>query len=321
MEQIADIKSIFIGTPEFGAIVLDEVVNAGLKPSLVLTSLDKPVGRKQLLTKPAVKIIAEKHGIPILQAEKMADAKDKIQNINPDVILVAAFGKILPKEILEIPKHGALNLHPSLLPRWRGASPIQHTILSGDTETGATIILMDDKIDHGPIVAAKKYEGDLSTISYKDLEKELAELGAKLMIETVPKWVSGKIKPEPQEEDLATYTNVLRKEDGRIIWKNWAKEIERQIRAFSFWPGTYCIWPENDEVKQIKILKVCVQAQKDHGPFGVLGKTFMATNEQIAVQCGKDFLIIEELQMEGKKPMKVRDFLNGHPDFIGKILE
>ena len=319
--MISDIKSIFIGTPEFGAIVLDGVVNAGLKPALAITSQDKPVGRKQILTPPPVKIIAEKHGIPILQIEKMQDAKDKIQDISPDIILVAAFGKILPKEILEISKHGALNVHPSLLPRWRGASPIQHTILSGDTEAGVTIILMDEEIDHGPILATKKYEGELSEIFYKDLEKELAELGAKLIIETAPKWVMGEIKPEPQEEDLATYTNVLRKEDGRIIWKNWAKEIERQTRAFSSWPGTYCIWPENNDVRQIKILKACVLTQKDHGPFGVLGKTFMATNEQIAVQCGKDFLIIEELQLEGKKPMKVRDFLNGHPDFVGKILE
>ncbi len=318
--MISDLRFIFIGTPDFGAIVLDGLIKSGFKPSLAVTALDKPVGKKQILTPPEVKVIAKKHEIQVLQTKRLKDEKARIKSIKPDLIILAAFGQILPKEILEIPKHGVLNVHPSLLPRWQGASPIQHTILAGDEETGVTIILMDEKIDHGPIVAAKKYAGDISTIYYKDLEKELAEIGVELLTETLPKWVAGEIKPKPQKEYLSTYTNVLRKEDGRINWKNWAREIERQIRAFSPWPGVYCILPENDGAKQIKILKAFVQVQKDHGPFGVLGKTFMATNEKIAVQCGKDFLVIEELQMEGKRPMAVKDFLNGHPDFIGKIL-
>lgn len=333
-------KLIFMATPEFGGIILEKLIKhmpsfvlspyipsfafcsrGPFQPTLVITAPDRPAGRKQILTPPPVKILAEKYGIPVLQPEKIKNYKFTIESYEPDLIVIAAYGQILPKEILEMPKYGCLNLHPSLLPRWRGASPIQFTILTGDKETGATIILMDGKMDHGPILANSKLLIANSKITYGQLSKELAELGAKLIIKTIPKWVKGEIKPVPQDESKVTYTKILKKEDGRIDWEKPAEEIERQIRAFEKWPGSFCFWPKNSQKIRLKILKVDVLNQSSHGPFGIQGKTFQASNNKIAVQAGKNFLIVEELQPEGKKPQRSEEFLRGHPDFIGIILE
>lgn len=333
-------KIIFLGTPEFGKIILEKLIKympsfvlapylpsfaisfrGPFQPSLVITAPDKPVGRKKILTPPPVKILAEKYRIPVLQPEKIGHYKFTIESQNPDLIVVAAYGQIIPKEILEIPKYGCLNLHPSLLPRWRGPSPIQFTILNGDEETGVTIILMDEKMDHGPILAFEKLEIKNKKWKYKELERELANLGAELLIKTIPKWIEGKIKPLAQDESKATYSKILKKEDGKIDWSKSAKEIERQIRAFDPWPGSYCLWPRGKNIFRLKILKADISPQGNHGPFGILGKTFLAPNNKIAVQTKKDFLIIEELQLEGKRPTLSEDFLRGHLDFIGTILE
>lgn len=314
-------KIIFIGTPKFGAIILDGLIQDNLKPVLVVTAPDKPVGRKQILTPSPVKVLAEKYEISVLQSKKLLTAARELSAVNPDLIIVAAYGQILPKEILEIPKYGSLNLHPSLLPRWRGASPVQSTILAGDKETGTTIILMDKKMDHGPIIAGGKLRIKNEKWTYRKLEEELANLGAELLIKTIPKWIKKEIKPAVQDEADATYTKIIKKEDGKIDWKKPAQEIERQIRAFEKWPGSFCFWPKNGQKIRLKILKAETLIQSSHGPFGALGKTFQASNNKIAVQTGKDFLIIEELQPESKKPQRSEDFLRGHPDFVGIILE
>jgi len=333
-------KIVFIGTPEFGEIILEKLIKhmpsfvlsphmpsfvpcfrGPFQPILVITAPDRPAGRDQILAPPPVKVLAEKHKISILQPEKIGNMKYRIGVKKPDLIVVAAYGQILPKDILEIPKYGCLNLHPSLLPRWRGSSPIQFTILNGDKTTGVTIILIDEKMDHGPIIANSKKQIANSKITYKELEKELANLGAKLLIETIPRWIKGEIKPIPQDESKATYSKILKREDGKIDWSKSAKELERQIRAFNPWPGSYCLWPKKDKEQKLKILKAKLSIQKSHGPFGIRGKTFLAPDNVIAVQAGKDFLIIEELQLEGKKPITSEEFLRGRPDFIGTILE
>lgn len=314
-------KIIFIGTPKFGAIILDGLIQDNFKPVLVVTAPDKPVGRKQILTPSPVKVLAEKYKISVLQPKKLLTAIKELSAVNPDLIIVAAYGQILLKRILEIPKYGSLNLHPSLLPRWRGASPIQSTILAGDKETGTTIILMDKKMDHGPIIAGEKLSIKNEKWTYRKLEEELANLGAKLLIKTIPKWIKEEIKPAIQDEACATYTKIIKKEDGRIDWEKPAQEIERKIRAFEKWPGSFCFWPKNSQNIRLKILKADTLIQSFHGPFGVLGKTFQASNNKIAVQAGKDFLIVEELQPESKKPQRSEDFLRGYPDFIGIILE
>lgn len=277
------IKIIFIGTPQFGAIILDKFCQSEFKPFLVVTETDKPVGRKQAVTPPPVKIIAQNYNLPVEQPELLVNSKSQITNSKPDLIVVAAYGQILPKEILEIPKYGCLNIHPSLLPKYRGATPIQAAILSGDQETGVTIMLMDDQIDHGPILAQKKTViGKNETAG--QLHDRLAVLGAELLIDTIPDWAAGRIKLVEQDHKIATYTKLLTRDDGKIDWRKPAKEIEKQIRAFDPWPGTYTM----HQKKRLKILKAKLENGK---------------------------LIIEQVQPEGKKPMKFEDFLRGNKNF------
>ncbi len=272
-------KVVFMGTPDFAATILTTIIRSFLfDVCCVITAPDKPVGRKQILTPSAVQIVAQRYNI------KVGHAMSNFLNIKPDLIVLAAYGQILPKEILDIPKYGCLNVHPSLLPKYRGPSPIQSFILSGDKKTGVTIILMDTKIDHGGIVANLKFEIQNSKITYKELHNKLAELGANLLVETIPRWIKRDAKPKPQDEKRATYTKILTREHGRIDWRKPAQEIERQIRAFDPWPGTYTIY----KGKILKILKAEAVQNK---------------------------LIIKQVQLEGKKPMSFEDFLRGHPNF------
>ena len=171
----------------------------------------------------------------------------EIKKEKPDLVIVASYGKIIPKDILDIPKHGTINIHPSLLPKYRGASPIQTAILNND-DTGISIMLMDEKMDHGAIIASVEHKLT-NKIKHKELEKQLAIKGAKLLIEVLPKWIAGKIKPKEQDHKKASYTKVFKREDGEINWKKSPEEIERQVRAFDPWPGTFTIWKN----KRIKI--------------------------------------------------------------------
>ena len=321
-----ELNIIFMGTPEFGAIILEGLCQSEYKPILVITAPDKPVGREQILTPPPVKILAEKYKIPILQPEKIQDVIAEIRATSPGLVAVAAYGQILPKEILEIPKFGCLNVHPSLLPRWRGASPIQYTILNGDKKTGVTIMLMDEKMDHGPILSQRVIKiGENETAA--SLHNKLANLGGHLLLETIPKWQRGLIKPIPQDESKVTYTKILTKENGKINWKKTAEVLEREIRAFSIWPGSYTFWEKKGKSIRIKILKARVLKSTGGIPYPI-GKTLVAPQNEICVQCGKgflpgagDFLVVEKLQLEGKKEMGSEEFLRGHPDFIGTILK
>jgi methionyl-tRNA formyltransferase len=309
-----EIKIVFIGTPEFGAIILEKLV-AGYKPILVVTAPDKPVGRKQILTPPPVKLTAEKYGIRIIQPERIKDSESEIRETNPDLILVAAYNQIIPKEILDIPKEGSFNIHPSLLPRWRGPSPIQFTILNGDKKTGVTIAQITEKVDAGPIIAQKEIvlEGEEA---YPGLHNLLGELGGDLLTETIPKILKGEIKLKPQEEKSATYSKMIRKENGRIDWKRTASEIERQIRAFNPWPGTFFF----REGKRIKILKTRAQEKTNDVAYPT-GKTFTSSQKELCAQTGKGILVIEKLQVEGKNEISSEEFLRGYPAFIGTTLK
>jgi len=310
-------KIIFLGTPEFGAIVLEKLIKNEFKPALVITASDKPVGRKQIITPSPVKIIAEKYKVTVLQPKKIQEAESKIKKIKPGLIIVAAYGEIIPKKILDIPKHGSLNVHPSLLPKYRGASPIQFAILNGEEKTGISIIKMTEKLDQGPILASLEYLIKSSDVTYKELEEELANWGAELLIEIIPDWIDGEIKPKPQDESKATYARIIKKEDGKINWEKTSEEIERQVRAFNPWPSAFC----KVDNKTIKIWKSSTLEQTKHSPVGPPGKVYLAPNDRIAVQCGKDYLIIGELQFSGKRKMKVEEFLKGNIDFIGTILK
>jgi methionyl-tRNA formyltransferase len=314
-------KIVFMGTPEFGAIILKKIAESEYKPTLVLTETDKPVGRKKIITPPPVKVLAEDLDIKIIQPERIENCKLEIEKLKPDLGIVAAYGRIITKDILNIPKYGFLNVHPSLLPKYRGSSPIQAAILNGDTETGVTIMLLDEKLDHGSVISqAKTAIGPEE--SYEKLHNKLADLGSDLLVKTIPSWVSGEIKPLPQDENEATYTKELTRDDGKIHWEKSAEEIEGQIRAFNIWPNSFTDCDDNIfNIKRMKIWKAKVQKQLVGCPIGSVGKTFMATNEQIAVQTGKNFLIIEELQIEGGKRMETKEFLKARSDFVGTILK
>jgi len=276
------IKIVFIGTSEFGAIILNELVKNNYKPVLVITMPDKPAGRKKILTPSPVK-----KGVKLLKIKIAYDLKE-IKKIKPDLIITAAYGKIIPKDILEIPKYGALNIHPSLLPKYRGPSPIQTAILSGDKETGVTIMMMDKKMDHGKIIS--NFQFPISNkITYKELSKKLAKLSAKLLMETIPKWIKGEIKAKEQDHSKASYTKIIKKEDGKIDWNKPAQEIERQIRAFDPWPGTFTFIKKGDRKIRVKILEAK-----------------LSKNNQ---------LIIKKLQPEAKKPMSFEDFKKGYHEF------
>lgn len=308
-----------MGTPEFGAIILEGLINNNYKPILVMTEPDKPVGRDQAITPPPVKVAALRYQVPVEQPENIENWKLKIRDFNPDLIIVAAYRQILPKAILEIPQYGCLNIHPSLLPKYRGPSPIQHTILNGDKETGVTIIKMTEKIDAGPIISVSKLTSQISEITAGELLKELANLGAKTLVETIPKIIEGKIEPILQDNLKATYTRIIKREDGKIDWQKPAEEIARQIRAFSPWPGAFTFWNRDKKLLRMKILKDRVYKSPSDVLYPV-GKTLVVPQNEIGVQCGKDFLIIEILQIEGGKEMGADEFLRGHHDFIGVTL-
>lgn len=241
------------------------------------------------------------------------DSFDDFKKLKSDICVVAAYGKIILKEWLEIPKYRFLNVHPSLLPKYRGASPIQAAILNGDPETGVTIILMDEKVDHGPILASKKSEA--RNKNYKQLEKELAEFGAELLIEILPKWVNGGIKPVEQNHNRATYTKKFSWQDGKIDWQKSAEEIDRQVRALNPEPGTWTNW----DGKILKLSEALPISDKNDNL--KIGQVFTNEAKEAAIKCGFQSAILPKIiQLEGKKPVELKDFLNGHKDFIGSKL-
>lgn len=336
MEQKKYIKIIFWGTPEFALPALGALIKSGCHIVAVITNPDERVGRKQILTSPPVKIFAEKAGIPVLQPEALKSNEiflKEFRELAPDLCVVAAYGKIIPQEILEIPKLGFLNIHPSLLPRWRGPSPIQYTILNGDAETGVTIIRLDERMDHGPIVAQQRWEKEspplrsgkkpiipelVAGYTYKELHDKLAQLGAELLIRTLPKWTNGEITPVPQDDAKTTYSKILKKDDGRIDWKKSAEEIERMIRAFNPWPGTWTVWPSSDKIYRIKIEEVKITEVES--PHGSPGYVWRDDQNPLLVKTGLGSIAVRKLTLGGKKSASAEAFLRGHPQFIGSAL-
>ncbi len=312
-----DKKIIFMGSGDLAAIILKKIAASEFRPEVVFTQPDKPAGRKQVPSPSPAKKIAQNFDLKIFEPKSLKnnETKDLVKSFAPDLIIVADYGKIIPKNILDIPKYGALNIHPSLLPRHRGATPVHDTILSGDRKTGVSIILMDEQVDHGPIAASAEYGSDISKIGRIELTEKLAELGAELLIKILPEWFAEKIEPAIQNETLATYTKILSKDDGKIDWRKPAEEIERQIRAFEGWPGSWCVWPENN--KKIKILRAEIMGITGSG---TPGKVSIMPGGEMAVGTGSGGLKIQELQLEGKNKTTGKEFLRGYFQIIGKIL-
>jgi methionyl-tRNA formyltransferase len=318
-------KTILMGTPEFAENIFRLFYNA-LKDKFeiiaVITAEDKPVGRKQILALSPVKKWALENNLPILQPDKIRKPGwvEKIKELNPELIILTAFGQIIPQEILDMPKHGALNIHPSLLPKYRGASPIQSVILNGETETGVCLMIMDAEMDHGEIISNLQFSIS-NKPNYTELAKELSDLGAELLIKALPDYVDGKIKPRKQEHNRATFCKIIKKENGKIDWNKSAEEIERQIRAFQEWPETYTDF----KGKILKILEAdTINKKTPSTTLGVnykIGEVFLDENKNLCVQTGNGILILKQVQLEGKKPITAKEFLNGHKEIIGTILQ
>mgnify|MGYP001172879861 CR=1 FL=1 len=313
--MVNDLKIVFMGTPEFGATILLKMINSDISPFLVVTNPDKPAGRGKKIQQSIVADVASKNSINVFKPQTMTELEDKMKEVNPDLIVIASYGKIISKNILDIPKYKTINVHPSLLPQYRGPAPIQYAILNNDKKTGVTIMLVEEEMDSGDILKQKEVVLK-DKITYQELSGELALIGGDLLVKTIPDWVSGKIQPKKQGP-FPTYTKILDRFDGRIDWKDPAEKIERQIRAFSPWPGAYAY--QKDKI--IKVLDADVLEQTRNGPFGTPGKVYLGSNETIVVQTGKDFLVIKEFQLEGKKAMKTEEYLRGNNSLIGVVLK
>ncbi len=308
----------FFGSSEFAKNVLQGLIQKHWQPVVVVTNPPRPQGRKHLLASSPVYLLAQKHNIPLLTPSRLQEESFLValKQYNLDFALLTAYGKFVPPEVLSIPQKGFVNLHPSLLPKYRGASPIQSAILNGDKETGVTIFLMDDKIDHGPIIQNTKYVIQNTRITYPELSRKLAELGAKLIVNDLPRWLEGKITPLPQNELLASYCSKITREEEKINWHLSAQAIDRKVRAFNPNPGLYT----KGDNRIIKIIKGISLPDNSDSLSKKIGETFIY-NGQPAVKCSQGFYLIQELKPAGKRIMASTDFLRGNQWFIGLILD
>jgi methionyl-tRNA formyltransferase len=294
-------RIVFMGSPEFALPSLGALAGA-YEVVGVVTQPDRASGRGRALRSPPVKTLALQLNIPVIQPEKLhaPEAMDQLRKWNPDLIVVAAFGQILKPDVLNLPRFGCLNVHASLLPRWRGAAPIQAAILHGDEETGVTIMQMDAGLDTGPILAQRALRLTRDDTAGSVLES-LSHLGADLLIESLPDYFSGKLQPKPQPEDGVTYAPMLKKEEGRLDFTRPAEELERRVRAFNPWPGAFMDFDGT-------ILKIH-RARVEQG--NAQAGSRLVYRNQPAVGARGGLLILEEVQPAGKKSMEGKAFLAG----------
>jgi len=305
-----------MGTPEYAVPYLEGLIASGLKPNTVISQPDRPVGRKQTIEPTPVKRVALKYGIPILQPENLRNQEwiKKIQALKPHVIVVVAFGQIIPKSLLAIPPKGCVNVHPSLLPRHRGPSPLQETILQGDTVSGVTIMLMDEKVDHGPILRQASFPIDAKE-THETLRKKTTSYGVPLLTAALRDWIAKKITPQIQDDKKATFSRLLTRDSGKIDWTLSSDEIERSVRALNPWPGTWTTCKD----KRIKILEaIAVPALISDYTLSTLFQS-PKMPDQLLVECGNGVLAVSRLQLEGRKALSAKEFIAGHHGLIGSI--
>ena len=313
-----------MGTAELSRANLETLARAQkLQVSAVVTQPDRPKGRDLKPQSSPVKTLALRLGLPVLQPPSARDGKfiAELRALQPDLIVVAAYGQILPPAVLDLPRHGCLNVHTSLLPRYRGAAPIQWAIANGDAETGVTIMKMDAGLDTGGIVAQRR-TAIQPTDDSATLHDRLARLGAELLAQTIPDYVAGKIQPRPQPAEGVSHAPKIKKEDGHIDWNLPAKTIWNRLRAFTPWPGAYTFLPDQPSVGRaspraedaipkphlLKIWKAEVVEKSDEA-----GTILSADKSGIVAGCGQGALRILELQLEGGRRMSAAEFLAGHP--------
>ncbi|WP_027398249.1 methionyl-tRNA formyltransferase [Anaerovorax odorimutans] len=307
-------KVIYMGTPEFAVPALEQLYNNGYEIPIVVTQPDKARDRGKKIQFPAVKQKALELGIRVLQPEKVKGDTafiSQIKEFEPDLIVVAAYGKILPKSILDIPKYGCVNIHASLLPKYRGAAPIHWSIIEGEEETGVTLMYMEEGLDTGDMIASSKTKIDKKTTSV--LHDELAEMGARLLIDTIPSIENGTAKRIKQDDSKSTYAPMIFKKDGIIDYSKNPIEIERLVRGLNSWPGAYTIY--ND-----KTMKIWEAEAKEKESSEKDGTILNVSDKGIEVAAGGKILLIKKIQMPGKKSMPVADYLKGNKIDIKTIL-
>jgi methionyl-tRNA formyltransferase len=303
-------RIVFMGTPEFAIPTLSVLIEQHVVVGVV-TQPDRPAGRKNELKAPPVKELALAYGIPVIQPEKLREpqAKEQLKAWGADLFVVAAFGQLLPQSVLDMPKVACINVHGSLLPRWRGAAPIQASIRAGDAETGVTIMLMDAGLDTGDMLTKRAFP-ILPTDTAQTIHDTMSKVGAELLLETLPPFLRGEIMPQKQDESLVTIAPQIEKEEGRIQWANSAIQIERTMRAFTPWPGTFTMW----DGKLLKVLSGTVLEGKAN-----IGEVFKFAGK-ICVGTGDGLLVLGDIQLEGKKRTPIEDFVNGYPEFLEAML-
>ena len=310
-------RIVFMGTPEFSVPPLEYLIKSEYQVVGVYTQPDKPTGRGRTLEQLPVKRVALQHGLELFQPVRLRNPDEvaRLAALKPDLILVAAFGQILPQSVLDIPKFGCLNIHPSLLPEYRGATPIPAAILVGDKETGVTIMLMDAGMDTGPIISQiiVGIEPDDTTES---LTTRLAQAGVRLLGEALPLWFEGSLKPQPQDGSKATYTKPVTKDDGTIDWQMSAVEISRRIRAFHPWPGCYTWW----QGKLLKVLEAVALHKEGSLTPGKVVDLASGQPAVVGVETGDGILGLLRIQLEGKRALTASEFLLGQRAFVGSTL-
>lgn len=313
-------RVLFMGTPDFAVPCLRALAEsaapgavwpAGLRIVGVVTRPDRPSGRGQRLAYSPVKSYALDSGLHVVQPGSLRrpEARQALADLTPSVIIVAAFGQILPREILELPARGCLNVHASLLPRWRGASPVAAAIRAGDLETGVTIMRMDEGLDTGDIVVSRATPIATDETTGM-LTERLARLGAELLIETLPRWLSAQLPTTPQNGALATMTRPLRKEDGSLDWTQAAESLARQARAMAPWPGAYTTW-NGKMLKVLDVVAIPRTAALPPGACFILPPS--SPDGPLACACGEGALALRVIQLEGKRASASADILRGHP--------
>ena len=308
-------RIVYMGTPEFAVTVLEGLLNTKHEVGLVATQPDKAKNRGKKIQYTPVKEKALEHNIKVLQPEKVRGNEEfleELKDYRPDIIVVAAYGQILPKEVLELPKYGCVNVHASLLPRLRGAAPIQRAIIEGDEETGVTIMQMSEGLDTGDMLAKESIK--IGTMNYSMLHDALAEIGARLMVHTLDLIEEGKISPEPQDDSKSSYAKMIFKQEGKIDFTRQPEAVERLIRGLAPWPGAFCEY-EDMVMKIWKAQPLCENTGKEPGTI------IEVSARGIKIACGDGALLVSEIQIPGKKRVAVSEYLKGNQIKEGIILK
>ncbi|TSC73100.1 MAG: methionyl-tRNA formyltransferase [Parcubacteria group bacterium Gr01-1014_38] len=327
--SLQSIRTVFFGSPAFALPSFEALRAAGANLVGVVTQPDKPAGHGHRLTAPPVKVWAEQRGIPVFQPTGLKKEENRafLRTLAPDLLVVVAYGKILPKEVLDLPKRGAVNVHASLLPKYRGPAPIPAAILAGETETGVTIMKLDEGMDTGPLLAQERVPIALEDAA-GTLARKLADVGAQLLLPTLERYIEhelfpatrslGEVWPTPQDNGQASVCPMLKKDDGRIDWTKAAEHIARMVRAYDPWPRAFTTW----RGKQLLILQAVPWASSapTGGPEVTTGIVSREPTGGVTVQTGRGKLQLLNVQLAGRKPLTIEQFLLGHPLLIGSTL-